>query len=178
MIQKSTSEYLSKENKNTNSKICIAPMFMGTLLIVTKIWKQPNCPSVDDSENKVWYVNTLKQCPASEKKELLLFETTCLDLCGIMLSEICEVEKDQYFMYLTYLHMCTCMLSHVQLCATPWTIAPLSVELSRQEYWRGLPFPSPGDIPDPGIEPGSPVLQANSLPSEPPGKLTHLYVES
>ena len=60
MIQKSTSEYLSKENKNTNSKICIAPMFMGTLLIVTKIWKQPNCPSVDDSENKVWYVNTLK----------------------------------------------------------------------------------------------------------------------
>ena len=87
-----------------------------------------------------------------------------------MLSEICEVEKDQYFMYLTYLHMCTCMLSHVQLCATPWTIAPLSVELSRQEYWRGLPFPSPGDIPDLGIEPGSPALQGNSLQSEPPGK--------
>ena len=41
---------------------------------------------------------------------------------------------------------------------------------SRQEYWSGLPFPSPGDLPDPGIKPGSPVLQADSLPSEPPGK--------
>ena len=41
---------------------------------------------------------------------------------------------------------------------------------SRQEYWSGLPFPSPGDLPDPGIEPGSPALQADSLPSEPPGK--------
>ena len=41
---------------------------------------------------------------------------------------------------------------------------------SRQEYWSGLPFPSPGDLPNPGIEPGSPVLQADTLPSEPPGK--------
>ena len=48
--------------------------------------------------------------------------------------------------------------------------APLSMEFSRQEYWSGLPFPSPGDFPDPGIEPESPTLQADSLPSEPPGK--------
>ena len=48
--------------------------------------------------------------------------------------------------------------------------APLSMEFSRQEYWSGLPFPSPGDLPDPGIEPGSPALQADALPSEPPGK--------
>ena len=41
---------------------------------------------------------------------------------------------------------------------------------SRQEHWSGLPFPSPGDLPDPGIEPGSPALQADALPSEPPGK--------
>ena len=41
---------------------------------------------------------------------------------------------------------------------------------SRQEYWSGLPFPSPGDVPDPGIEPGSLVLQADALLSEPPGK--------
>ena len=46
----------------------------------------------------------------------------------------------------------------------------MSMEFSRQEYWSGLPFPSPGDFPDPGIEPGSPELQADSLPSEPPGK--------
>ena len=44
------------------------------------------------------------------------------------------------------------------------------MEFSRQEYWSGLPFPSPGDLPDPGIEPGSPALQADTLPSEPPGK--------
>ena len=46
----------------------------------------------------------------------------------------------------------------------------LFIEFSRQEYWSGLPFPSPGDLPDPEIKPGSPTLQADSLPSEPPGK--------
>ena len=52
--------------------------------------------------------------------------------------------------------------------ATPWTVAcqaPLSTRFSKQEYWSGLPFPSPGDLPVPGIEPGSPALQADSLPS-------------
>ena len=52
----------------------------------------------------------------------------------------------------------------------PWTVVcqvPLSMEFSRQEYWSGLPFPSPGDLPDPGMEPGSPELQADSLPPEP-----------
>ena len=44
--------------------------------------------------------------------------------------------------------------------------APLSMGFSRQEYWSGLPFPSPGDLPDPGIEPGSPALQADDLPTE------------
>ena len=58
------------------------------------------------------------------------------------------------------------LLSHVQLFATPWIIAcqsPLSVEFPRQEYWSGLPFPSPGDLPDPGIEPSSPALQVDTL---------------
>ena len=59
------------------------------------------------------------------------------------------------------------------LFATLWTVAqqaPLSVGFSRQEYWSGLPFPSPRDLPDPGIEPGSPALEADALTSEPPGK--------
>ena len=63
-------------------------------------------------------------------------------------------------------------LSRVRLFATPWTAAyqaPLSMGFSRQEYWSRLPFPSPGDLPDPGIEPGSSGLQADALPSEPPG---------
>ena len=57
--------------------------------------------------------------------------------------------------------------------ATPWTAAcqaPLSMILSQQAYWSGLPFPSPGDLPNPGTKSGSPALQADSLPSEPPGK--------
>ena len=57
--------------------------------------------------------------------------------------------------------------------ATLWTVvcqAPLSMEFSRQEYWSGLPFPSPGDLPNPGIKSRSPALQDDSLPSEPPGK--------
>ena len=71
--------------------------------------------------------------------------------------------------------VCVCVLvaQSCQLFATPWTgahQAPLSVEFSRQEYWSGLPFPSPGDLPDPGIKPISPALQADSLPSEPTGK--------
>ena len=63
-------------------------------------------------------------------------------------------------------------LSRVWLFATPWTVAhqaPPSMEFSRQEYWSELPFPSPGDLPDPGIEPESLTLQADTLPSEPLG---------
>ena len=65
------------------------------------------------------------------------------------------------------------LLSRVRLFVTPWTVAyqaPQSMEFSWQEYWSGLPFPSPGDRPNPGIEPGSPAFQADALPSEPPGK--------
>ena len=65
------------------------------------------------------------------------------------------------------------LVSRVRLFATPWAVAyqaPPSMEFSRQEYWSGLPFPSPEDLPDPGIESGCPALQADTLPSEPPGK--------
>ena len=64
-------------------------------------------------------------------------------------------------------------LSHVRLFATQWTVAyqaPPSMGFSRQEYWSGLPFPSSGDLPDPGIEPRSPAFQADALSSEPPRK--------
>jgi len=68
-------------------------------------------------------------------------------------------------------------LSHVWLFATSWTIAcqaPPSMGFSRQDYWSVLPFPSPGDLPVPEVEPRSPELQADSLPSEPPGN-HHLW---
>ena len=56
----------------------------------------------------------------------------------------------------------------VRLFVTPWTIQ--SIEFSRSEYWSGQPFPSPGDLPNPGIEPRFPALPVDSLPAEPPGK--------
>ena len=75
----------------------------------------------------------------------------------------------QYIMY-----VCVCeSLCCVWLFVTPWTVAhqaPLSMGFSRQEYCSGLPFPSPGNLPDPRIEPGSPALQVDFLPSEPPEK--------
>ena len=63
-------------------------------------------------------------------------------------------------------------LSRVRFFVIPWTVAyqaPPSMGFTRQEYWSGLQFPSPGDLPDPGIEPGSPAFQADTLTSEPPG---------
>ena len=67
------------------------------------------------------------------------------------------------------------LLSHVQLFCDPMDCshqAPLSMGFSRQEYWSQLPFPSPGDLPEAGIKPRSPTLQADALTSEPPGKLS------
>ena len=69
------------------------------------------------------------------------------------------------------LHACV-SCSFVSDSATPWAVAhgaPLPVGFSSEEYWCGLLFPSPGDLPNPGIKPGSPALQADSLLSEPPG---------
>ena len=66
------------------------------------------------------------------------------------------------------------LVSRVRLLVTPWTAvcqAPLSMGFSRQEYWTRLPFPSPGDLPNPGIQPRSPALPADSLPTELQGKL-------
>ena len=68
--------------------------------------------------------------------------------------------------------VCACMLSHlscIRLCKTLWTVAcqtPLSMGFSRQEYWKGLPVPSPGDVPNSGVQSRSPALKANSLPTE------------
>ena len=62
------------------------------------------------------------------------------------------------------------LLSRVGLFATRWTVAyqaSPSMGSSRQKYWSGLPFPSPGDLPDPGVKPGSPTLEADALTSEP-----------
>ena len=77
--------------------------------------------------------------------------------------------------------VCVCVCVFVLDSATPWTVAhqaPLSTGFPRQQYWSGLPFPTPGDLPDPRIKPMSPVspeLQAHSLPAEPFGKPIYIY---
>ena len=76
---------------------------------------------------------------------------------------------------------CACICSVMSDSVTPQTVAhqaPLFMGLSRQEYWNGLPCPPPGNLPDPGIEPKSPALQVDSLPSEPPGKPNNLIMKS
>ena len=88
-----------------------------------------------------------------------------------------------YFFFSMFLNSCSCLLPNLVIflgCQiwhinflTPWTVAQqahLSMELSRQEHWSGLPFPSPGDLPDLGIKPESPELQADSLPTDAPRK--------
>ena len=84
----------------------------------------------------------------------------------------CPMGKGEYFKYIVK-KVKVKSLSCVQLFAIPWTVAhqaPLSIGFSRQEYWSGLPFPSPGDLPNPGIKPRAPALQADALTSDSPGK--------
>ena len=88
---------------------------------------------------------------------------------------IARLKMEKKMLILIGVCVCVCeLLSHVQLFATLWTVAcqaPLSMEFSpRQEYWTGLPFPSPGDLCNLGTEPRSPALQADSLLFGPPGK--------
>ena len=93
--------------------------------------------------------------------------------------------------YYVYVCVCVCVCIYIYIyivkmkslscadSATPWAVAyqaPLSMGFSRQAYWSGLPFPSPGDLPDPGIKLGSPTLQADSLPSESPGKPIYVCI--
>ena len=73
----------------------------------------------------------------------------------------------------TRIRVCVLSLSRVRLLVTPWTVvyqAPLSMEFSRQECWSEWPFTSPGDLPDPGIEPATPALAGRFFTTEPPGK--------
>ena len=92
------------------------------------------------------------------------------EFCGI-------IQRSVHYNFSTLIHVLVVLVvSHVQFFATPWTVAcqaPLSREFSRQEYWSGLPLPTPGDLPNLGIETVSLVLlhwQADSLPLVPPGK--------
>ena len=93
-------------------------------------------------------------------------------IIGVMKTNLALIEIIQVETLRANWHLpcgCVCVCVCVFSCSARQ--APLSTRFSRQEHWSGLPFPSPGDLPDPGIKPASPALQADSLLSEPPGKL-------
>ena len=101
----------------------------------------------------------------------LFFDCSVADLqCNVNFR--CTAQQFSFICIYTYKGKAKSLIC-VWLFVTPWTEghqAPLSMGFSRQEYWSGLPFPSPGDLPDPGTEPVSPALQADALLFEPPGK--------
>ena len=93
-----------------------------------------------------------------------------------ILQALWRSQKNKNFFVYIYTHIYTHTYIHIHICiciersrSVVSNSAPSSMGFSRQEYWSGLPFPSPVDHPNPGIKPGSPTLQADSLPSEPPG---------
>ena len=114
----------------------------------------------------------LSQYPITGRTESLKLKTVVgkKDRLIFCLTEFSQFKQTSYWSNTRTIDMnYACMFSCVRLCVTPWTVvclAPLSIIFSRQEYWSEFPFPSPGDIPDPGIEPGSFASQADSLPSE------------
>ena len=96
-------------------------------------------------------------------------------ILGIVIYTFILYKNDICYLCIIFLHIYvhTQSLHRVQLFVTPWTTAhqaPLSMGFPRQEYWSGLPFPSPGDLPNPGIEPSSPALAGGFLTTEPSGK--------
>ena len=129
----------------------------------------------------------MTQCPTTGHVRNLEKTITEKDPCTPMfiaaLSTIARIWKqsrcpstDEWIKKLWWRTVKVKSLSHVRLFGTPWTVAhqaPPSMEFPRQEYWSGLPFPSPGYLPAPGIEPRSSALQVDALTSEPPGKLSH-----
>ena len=94
-----TSGNISKGTQNTNSKEHKYPMFIAALFTISKIWKQPKCPSIDEWM-KLWDIYTMKFYLAIKKKKILPFATEWIDLENIMLSEISQSEKDKYCMIL------------------------------------------------------------------------------
>ena len=89
-------EIYPKEPKTLIQENISTPMFIAVLFTVTKIWKQPKCPSVDEWVKQVWEIYTMEYYLAIKNKKILPFETVWMDLESIMLSEISQSEKDKY----------------------------------------------------------------------------------
>ena len=129
--------------------------------------------SISASSSLLW--NTLPK--SKEVQVYICFPEVIINSASFSLKSV-PVWTINYIVTVLTVKVKVKSLSCVQLFATPWTVAHQalpSVGFSRQEYWSGLPFPSPGDLPYPGIEPGSPALQADTLTAELPEEYILLY---
>ena len=162
-------------------------MFVAFFLIISQtclsvfIVSYVNCSRIrsQSSGNLLIYVSDKSENVSHRLKfskttcSHILLKTSSVNLLAFLLTETYQTSEIANYLHVLSLqrkiqvHFCmekkvkVKSLSRVQLFATPWTVAyqaPLSMGFSRQLYWSGLPFPSPGDLPDPGIEPGSPAL--------------------
>ena len=140
MIQQSRIWLYCQKSWNQDFRDTCIPIFIAALFTVGSVWKPPKCTSTNEWRKEMWYRNIVEYYSVFKKKEILPFTAT------------------HEWIWRT---LCTYMLSYfscVQLFVTPWTAAsqvPLFMGFSRQEYWSGLPYPPPGDLPDPGIETAS-----------------------
>ena len=126
------------------------------------------CPLMDEWINNTWFTHTMEYYSALKRKEILMNATAWKKLEDIMLSETNQSPKTNaiWFRICDVLRESNSQSQKVKSCPTlwnPWTIAcqaPLSMGLSRQEYWSGLPCPPAWELPDPGIEPGCLIFPA------------------
>ena len=135
---------------------------MSKIFFIDDIILKFKCPSTDERIKDVVYLyNGILL--SHKKNEIMPFPTTWMDLETIILSEVNQSEATQ---------SCPTLGDPVD-CSPPGS----SIHgILQARYWSGLPFPSPGDLPDPGIEPRSPSLQADALTSEPPRKPVYLKI--
>ena len=155
------------ENKDITliTKVCLVKtMVFPGVMCGCESWtvKKAECWRIDAFE--LWYWRRLLRVPwTARSSNQSIWKEISLEYS---LERLILKLKLQYFAQVK-------SLSRIRLFVTPWTVAyhdPPSMGFSRQEYWSGLPLPSPGYLPNPGIKPRSPALQADALTSEPPGK--------
>ena len=152
---------INPEEPRIERDMC-SPVFIAALFIIARTWKQPRCPLADEWIRKLWYIYTMEYYSDIKKNTFESVLMRWMKLEPIIQSEVSQKEKHQYSMLLLLLSR----FSRVRPCATPQMAAhqaPPSLGFSRQEYWSGLPFPPPGDLPNPGNEAVSPAWQADSL---------------
>ena len=163
--------YLQNRNRPTDikSKLVVAGAWEG--------WPGPleleyTHTAVCAGDGQLWRAGWCRQLCSVPCDNLWWRRMYTKNICEYMCVCVCTFNIIIIFLWACVLNCFSC----VQLFATPWTVAcqaPLSMGFSRQKYWRGLPYPSPGDLPNPGIEPASlkyPALAEGSLPLAPPGK--------